>query len=625
MADVGGLIADVGLNVAQLRGDVQKANRELSRGTNRMNRNLGKLRKRVDSAVGGFKALAAVAGLGLLARKIRGVVAETNELGKAAATAGVTAESLQELRFAFGQLTDVTEGQVDEALSKFTRRLGLAANGSGAAKKAFEELGISTRDLDGNVRRSDEAMDEVLITLARLESDAERAARASEFFGDRVGPKLAVALDGGIKNINEMRDRARELGLVLSNEAVEGAEAAEDRLQELSQSMGKRFQRLIVDNIGLIEGLADAFQGLVDVADFVVDGLGRIGSKIGLLIDDLFKLNRVRLDDITEQIRELEGQLGSAGRGIPEAAIEQRLQELRAERDALVRQSGILNEGGPGPRVREIQIDTGSAMEAGRNIGKAVSAGVKDEFSPERDFFEAVEEANFAAFREAGKNAGEAFSDGLAEFDPERDFFEAVEEAQFRDFERAGIESLRNLSDETGRLQNAFATAGATFESAFEDAILSGRELSDVFSGLLDDLARIALREAILGPLTTSIAGLVGGFFGGTASSADGNVFTGPSVTKIAERGQPEAVFPLTRVGGQLGIQAAGGGGGGDVTVNVISNNTPLEVQSQRQRTGPSGEQIVDVMVEGALNRMASNGKLDSVLQPFNVGRRGIF
>lgn len=143
---------------------------------------------------------------------------------------------------------------------------------------------------------------------------------------------------------------------------------------------------------------------------------------------------------------------------------------------------------------------------------------------------------------------------------------------------------------------------GNTFTSAFEDAIIKGKEFRDVLNGVAQDLARIILRQAVVNPLgnvATSAAtagarylgGLLGGGTGGYTAevsgtgmvkSAYGNAFSNGRLIPFASGGMvdratvvpmalmgeagPEAIMPLRRgKDGKLGVAAAGGGDGGIV------------------------------------------------------------
>jgi phage-related minor tail protein len=70
----------------------------------------------------------------------------------------------------------------------------------------------------------------------------------------------------------------------------------------------------------------------------------------------------------------------------------------------------------------------------------------------------------------------------------------------------------------------------------------------------------------------------------------------------------PEAIMPLTRIGGKLGVAAAGGGGS-NVMVNV-ANYGGGQVE-QRESRGPNGERQIDIMI----GRSLSSGRQDAALR----------
>jgi hypothetical protein len=75
---------------------------------------------------------------------------------------------------------------------------------------------------------------------------------------------------------------------------------------------------------------------------------------------------------------------------------------------------------------------------------------------------------------------------------------------------------MEEVSDEARDMSHAIGTA-------FEDAILKGEKFSDVLKGLLDDIARIALRVAVTKPLENALTGALStglsGLFGGSTAS----------------------------------------------------------------------------------------------------------
>ena len=115
---------------------------------------------------------------------------------------------------------------------------------------------------------------------------------------------------------------------------------------------------------------------------------------------------------------------------------------------------------------------------------------------------------------------------------------------------------------------------------AFRDLVKGTRSLGDALSGVLNKLADMAINSAFEALWKGGLGNAVTGIFGGLFANANGNVFahgliqpfaTGgvvSSPTLFPMRGStglmgeagPEAIMPLTRVGGKLGVRAAGGG-----------------------------------------------------------------
>ena len=98
-----------------------------------------RLTKKVFSMQGAFVALVGGAGMGALVKQS---LAVNDALAKTADRLGLTTEALAGLQHA-AELTGAGTKTLDMALQRMTRRIGEAATGSGAAKDAITELGLS--------------------------------------------------------------------------------------------------------------------------------------------------------------------------------------------------------------------------------------------------------------------------------------------------------------------------------------------------------------------------------------------------------------------------------------------------------------------------------------------------
>lgn len=265
-------------------GDADRLNRELESTEQRLqnfggsvSRAGGTLTRWVTGPIAG-----AVGALGGLAMKTANAA---DKIGKAADAAGLGVENFQELRIAFGE-AGIEGDQVDGMLQRFNRRIGEAADESGAAAGAVEDLGLSLENADGSMRDTDEILDDVLAQLADVDDDARRAALAGDFFGNRMGPQVAAALSDGVEGMEEAREAARESGAVMSEEAVRGAEDFNDEVSRLQD----RFRGL-VQNVGqqVLPMLTDHLIPFVE--DRVVPALERFAERVQDIVQWFFDLS----------------------------------------------------------------------------------------------------------------------------------------------------------------------------------------------------------------------------------------------------------------------------------------------------------------------------------------------
>ena len=179
---------------------------------------------------------------------------------------GIGVEALQELRFA-GQDVGMSMEGVDAALARLVRGSAEAARGQGEAKDAFRELGVSLTDGQGNLRDFDDILGQVADGLGNATSDADRLRLGFAVFG-REGSKFAATMKDGSAGVEEMRQRARDLGGVLSRDQVEAADKADKAINGFTLAIGGLKQQLASSLIpSLTEGLTRVSRWIVTVRD----------------------------------------------------------------------------------------------------------------------------------------------------------------------------------------------------------------------------------------------------------------------------------------------------------------------------------------------------------------------
>tara|TARA_R100000234_G_scaffold13418_1_gene7456 strand:+ start:672 stop:3275 length:2604 start_codon:yes stop_codon:yes gene_type:complete len=166
---------------------------------------------------------------------------------------------------------------------------------------------------------------------------------------------------------------------------------------------------------------------------------------------------------------------------------------------------------------------------------------------------------------------------------------------------KQGLEDYqKKVNDVAGNIKNAMGNALQGMEDALVNFVMTGKlAFGDLARSIIADIARIAIQQTIMAPIT----GFFSNIFGG--GSANGNAFVNGEVQKYAYGGivrRPtlfpmkngiglmgeagaEAILPLKRGSdGRLGVTSAGSGGM-SVVVNVDASGSSVEGNEEEGRS----------------------------------------
>lgn len=205
--------------------------------------------------------LAAIGGAAVLGR-IKATVATLDDIGKTADRLGVTTDALQELR-TVAESAGVSQSALDSSLERLSKRLGEAAAGGGAAAKTLKSLGLSVDELQ--TMGLDSALGAVADKLQAIPDPTERAAAAAALFG-REGVAMVNLLREGSAGMEKMRAEARNLGIVIDEDLVRGAEDAQTKLDLMGRVISAQLNAALIELAPVLvagaTALADLARGL---------------------------------------------------------------------------------------------------------------------------------------------------------------------------------------------------------------------------------------------------------------------------------------------------------------------------------------------------------------------------
>ena len=233
-----------------------------------------------------FAAVAGAVGFSLQSA-VTGFAQAGDSLDKMSARLGISAVKLQEWSFAATHAGAAPE-DLEGALKDLSEKIAEVAGGdTGDAAQLFSALGISVNDASGKIRPASDIFEELADAIQRNEDPALRTKMAMVLMGDS-GRKLIPMLSGGAQGLDDMAKQARDLGLVMNEDAVAAAAQMTDHMDDMKASVtavgheiGYRLSPIVISMSDRFRDLAAANKGALGekfekVARSFADAVGQI-------------------------------------------------------------------------------------------------------------------------------------------------------------------------------------------------------------------------------------------------------------------------------------------------------------------------------------------------------------
>ena len=352
-----------------------------------------------------------VATVGMIANVFKKAISYTSELGdeidKGSKRMNITTHAYQQWNHALeqsgGTVTDLQRG-----LKNIRAIMQDGDEATGKAAEAFNELGISMQKSNGEMKTSEELMNETLMALAEIEDADQRGALVDALFGPNSGG-IKPLLEEGKEGVRNLLNEADELNMIMSDEDIQKAVEYKDSVA----NMKKELELLQVDFANnILPILQECVKAITDIINFFRgNGLGGAagiatvlgGTKVGRSI---FKWGAKKLLGGGGDGEGGGGFLKTAGRGLFTKGLSAAKAGLAANglwalTPAAVAAAGIVpallaqNQANENMRAEQAQMEQNAAMLEAANSENAVfvrtTAGnsylVKDENGNERKNF----------------------------------------------------------------------------------------------------------------------------------------------------------------------------------------------------------------------------------------------
>jgi hypothetical protein len=213
---------------------------------------------------------------------------------KASRALGVTAEEMSALQHG-AELSGVSFNALKMSMSKI-------AAPTAAMEKKFDKLGIVIRNNDGSLKSQTELLGTVADKMKATANDADKTAIAVDLFGTKGG-ELVNMLENGSEGLENFANQARNMGIIVSEEAGVAAEKYNDDMavlqgsvKGLTMTMASSFivwanqGKLMETLTGIVQSLTESWNELDDTTKEAIINTGALLVGLGALTGVFFAL-----------------------------------------------------------------------------------------------------------------------------------------------------------------------------------------------------------------------------------------------------------------------------------------------------------------------------------------------
>jgi hypothetical protein len=532
MANEPKLVVALEARLNKFEGDLKQAGLIADREVRNIEDKFSKANPKFSSGfLGGlFSALS----VGALTKIIQDTVQSLAKIGDQSERIGITAEQLQELRYALEQ-NGGEANQAGPALERFANNIAKAMEGEGKLARFLTANNVALKDRNGTLRPTADLLADVANLIQNAATPQERLNIATEFFGRTAGPAMATALANGSSGLRTLGNDARNAGAVLDNELIKKAQEIDDKFQKMARTLGTTLKGAIISLIDTVQdftskaGLNAALESGTYNAKQLADAIALARSK-GSPVDPSWIADLERLREL-ERERKSRFPANTNSSALPLAENKGGLTNTRSLHTR--------------PETNNLDAFERAIYQSEKRIEvmRAENA-VIDEGSAARERARLIAELETAAKernRAAGLKNVEVTSAQRAEIDrmAESMYRVALATEQARS-------PLNEFAREARRTADGFENFGVSSLRSFEDALVSlgdkttstSEKFKKMTASILSDLGRLLIRQNLTGPL----AGVIGGLFSGGASDPWSGIVPGRAGGGPVTAGNPYIV-----------------------------------------------------------------------------------
>lgn len=233
-----------------IRGFASSLGLEVSPAVEKVASKLDGLNKDVGAAVLGIGAI-----IGTLVSFSIEAAHTADDILTLSTVTGIATDELQKMQYASAFL-DVEVETMTGAMTKLTRNMYQAREGTKQQEEAFAKLHIRYKDTNGQLRDINEVFYEVIDALGKVKNETERDALAMTLMG-RSAKELNPLIEAGSQRLRELGVEAEKMGVILSEDELDKLGQFQDAMDRLQNTTDALKNKLGLALIPILTALFD--------------------------------------------------------------------------------------------------------------------------------------------------------------------------------------------------------------------------------------------------------------------------------------------------------------------------------------------------------------------------------
>lgn len=237
--------------IADKIGITEKEAKKLNNQVNKLSKDLSNKLKGACTAVGiGFGAVTATAGV-----LINKTIEAGDRIDKMSQKIGMSRQAFQEWDFIMSQNGGSVES-LQMGYKALANQMGGVQKGSKDSIGYFKKLGVAVKDNHGQLRKQEDVFNDTVRALQNMKNPTEKAIIANKLFG-KSAIEMKPLLNQTSESVDTLRKRANDLGMVMSDEAVDASVKLTDSIDAIQRSFSAFGNQIGAQLVPYVQQLAD--------------------------------------------------------------------------------------------------------------------------------------------------------------------------------------------------------------------------------------------------------------------------------------------------------------------------------------------------------------------------------